>query len=85
MKNEAVVAPLVARSTPADRVGAAGVVSTVMGRLCGRALPLFNVVVLHDVRCRTLPVLLLRGPRVIYIYIYYVDCLKGLSAQGGGI
>ena len=46
-----------------------GVLSTVMGRPCGRALRLFNVV-LHHVRCQKLPVLLLRGPpgdiRVIF-------------------
>ena len=33
---------------------------------CGRALPLFNAVVVHDVRCRKLPVLLFRGPRVTF-------------------
>ena len=67
--------PLVARGTPADRVGAAGltgatrnVLPTVMGRPCGRALLLFNAVVVHDVRCRKLPVLLFRGPRVTFFF-----------------
>ena len=36
-----------------------------MGRPCGRALPPFNVVVLHDVRCRKLPLVPSRGPRAI--------------------
>ena len=47
---------------------------------------MFNVVVLLDVQCRKLPVLLLRGPRAIYIYIYvhiyFLDYLEGVSAQG---
>ena len=31
-------------------------------------LPLFNAIVVHDVRCRQLPVLRLRGPRVIICF-----------------
>ena len=38
--------------------GHRGVLSTMMSRLCGRALTLFDVVVLQDVRCRKRPVLL---------------------------
>ena len=37
-----------------------------MDRPRGSALPLLNV--LHDVRCQKLPVLLLRGPRVILFF-----------------
>ena len=44
-----------ARVGTADFAGATGAfLSTVMDRPCRRALPLFNVVVLHDVRCRKL-------------------------------
>ena len=80
--------PLVARSTPADRVGVAGLAwpkrCSVHGdgppsveRLCPCSVLLFSMMF----ECRTLPVLHLRGPRVIRIF----DFLEGISAHRGGI
>ena len=53
-----------------------------MGRPCGRALPLFNVAVRHDVRCRKLPVILLRGPRAIFVVVGMIGRRIG---PGGGV